>query len=62
MALAFPCVPRWALVLPLHGAPAPPVPHWLVLLVTVPGLWVLAWAAVRGLDWILDAVAETRDR
>jgi hypothetical protein len=38
----------------LHGAVlSPPVPHWLVLLVVVPALWLVVGAAVVGTDRLL---------
>lgn len=42
------------LLLLLHGATSnPPVPHWLVLLVVVPALWLLVLGAVRAVDRLL---------
>ncbi|WP_225336352.1 hypothetical protein [Halomicrobium urmianum] len=38
----------------LHGAPSPPVPHWLVLLVVVPALWLLVTGAVLAVDRLLE--------
>ncbi|WP_226013369.1 hypothetical protein [Halomicrobium salinisoli] len=38
----------------LHGAPAPPVPHWLLLLVVVPGLWCVVGGAVLAIDRLLQ--------
>ncbi|WP_226023779.1 hypothetical protein [Halomicrobium salinisoli] len=37
----------------LHGAPAP-VPHWLLLLVVVPGLWCVVGGAVLAIDRLLQ--------
>lgn len=40
---------------PLHGATAPaPVPHWVVLLVAVPALWMFISGAVLAADRLLD--------
>lgn len=41
---------------PLHGppqAPPPPVPHWVVLLVVVPILWLVIGGTVLMIDWLL---------
>lgn len=39
---------------PLHGAvPSTPVPHWVVLLVVVPALWLVIGATVVGVDLLL---------
>lgn len=39
---------------PLHGtAPASPVPHWVVLLVSVPALWLGIGATVIAIDRLL---------
>ena len=38
-----------------HVGPASAaVPHWLVLLVAVPALWLLVWAGVEVIDELLD--------
>jgi hypothetical protein len=42
-------------VAPLHGAgPSMPVPHWAVLLVVVPALWLLIGGAVLAVDRLLE--------
>lgn len=42
---------------PLHGTvSSPPVPHWVVLLVVVPALWLFIGGAVLVLDRFLQAV------
>lgn len=41
----------------LHGAATTPVPHWAVLLVAVPALWLLVWTGVAVLGRLLDRVA-----
>lgn len=40
----------------LHGAgqQPPQVPHWMVLLVAVPALWLVVGGAVVGIDRLLD--------
>lgn len=39
---------------PLHGAvSSTPVPHWLVLLVVVPALWLLVGGIVFAIDRLL---------
>lgn len=40
----------------LHGTASPPVPHWLVLLVAVLGLWVVIGLGVRVGDRLLERV------
>ncbi|ELY66337.1 hypothetical protein C489_13306 [Natrinema versiforme JCM 10478] len=44
---------------PLHGppqAPPTPVPHWVVLLVIVPALWVIIGGIVILIDQILQRI------
>lgn len=46
----------------LHGpprAPPPPVPHWAVLLVTVPALWLVIGGAVLVVDRLLQRLEES---
>ncbi len=44
-----------ALLLLLHGAASnAPIPHWLVLLVVVPVLWLIALGTVRVVDRLLQ--------
>ncbi|SFH06363.1 hypothetical protein SAMN04488063_0060 [Halopelagius inordinatus] len=43
-----------SLLRPLHGTAAPgPVPHWVVLLVAVPALWLFIGGAVLAADRLL---------
>lgn len=50
----------------LHGAPRappPPVPHWVVLLVTVPALWLVIAGTVLVVDRLLGRLeADEPDR
>jgi hypothetical protein len=42
-------------VIPVHGVPsAQPVPHWLVLLVVVPTLWLCLVGGVLVVDRLFD--------
>lgn len=48
---------------PLHGAASTPVPHWVVLLVAVPALWLVVAGCVLLADRLLGRYGtETRDR
>ena len=45
----------------LHGVPQrspPPVPHWVVLLVVVPALWLVISAAVLVVDRLLQRLED----
>ena len=43
------------LLVPLHEGPVlSPVPHWIVLLAVVPGLWLLVGASVVAIDRLLS--------
>lgn len=40
----------------LHGtAPSTPVPHWVVLLVVVPALWLLVGGTVLAVDRLFES-------
>ncbi|SIR66252.1 hypothetical protein SAMN05421858_3205 [Haladaptatus litoreus] len=39
---------------PLHGVASPPIPHWLVLFVSVLGLWLVIGAGVVMGDRLLE--------
>ena len=41
---------------PLHGVASAPVPHWVVLLVAVLGLWLVIGAGIRVADRLLERV------
>lgn len=48
-----PVVEAASLLVALHSAASVPVPHWLVLLVVVPGLWCVIGGAVLAVDRLL---------
>jgi hypothetical protein len=46
---------------PLHGAlSGQPVPHWVVLLVAVPALWLCIGGAVLVIDGLFDWIGTNR--
>ena len=48
---------------PVHGAPsAQPVPHWLVVLVVVPVLWLCIAGTVLVVDGLFDWIDSATDR
>ena len=50
-------------VTPVHGVPsAQPIPHWLVLLVAVPALWLCIAGAVLVVDGLFDWIENSTNR
>ena len=48
---------------PLHGAPpGQPVPHWVVLLVAVPALWLCIGGAVLVVKRLFDRIENSPNR
>lgn len=43
-----------SLLVPLHSSAAPPIPHWLLLLVVVPVLWSVIGGTVLVIDRLLQ--------
>ncbi|WP_248905331.1 hypothetical protein [Halocatena marina] len=45
---------------PLHGrVSSPPVPHWVVLIIAVLGLWLIIGGGVLLVDRLLDRLLST---